>query len=234
MFKDNKYTRWYYRIISASRRIIKTGYVEKHHIIPRSLGGSDDIENLVSLTAREHYICHLLLPKMVIQARHVYQMACAYQLMSNENDKFKQRYTSRLYHYHRPMISNLRSINMTGANNHFYDKTHSTETRLKISKNNATKRDDVKQKMRKPRYEGFKPHNHYTGWDEEIKNKISQSLKGNRLSDETKSKMSKTRKNKVWICHPSLKSKHISNDDVCQYISDGWFRGRKFNPDYLL
>jgi hypothetical protein len=38
-------------------------YVENHHIIPKSLGGYDTKENLVYLTAREHYIAHLLLCK---------------------------------------------------------------------------------------------------------------------------------------------------------------------------
>jgi hypothetical protein len=37
------------------------GYSEKHHIIPKSLGGSDDKDNLVLLTAKEHYIAHALL-----------------------------------------------------------------------------------------------------------------------------------------------------------------------------
>lgn len=36
-------------------------YYEKHHILPRCLNGSNDKENLVLLTAREHYICHKLL-----------------------------------------------------------------------------------------------------------------------------------------------------------------------------
>lgn len=37
---------------------------ERHHIVPKSLGGSDNVENLVYLTYREHYICHKLLVKM--------------------------------------------------------------------------------------------------------------------------------------------------------------------------
>jgi len=36
-------------------------YYEKHHIMPKCLGGSNEPENLVLLTAREHYICHKLL-----------------------------------------------------------------------------------------------------------------------------------------------------------------------------
>lgn len=66
IFIDNKYTKWYYAIIqNASQRINKTDYIEKHHIIPRSLGGNNDSTNLVKLTAREHFVCHLLLTKMV-------------------------------------------------------------------------------------------------------------------------------------------------------------------------
>ena len=39
-------------------------YSEIHHIIPRSFGGSDNPNNLVRLTAREHFIVHFLLYKM--------------------------------------------------------------------------------------------------------------------------------------------------------------------------
>lgn len=37
---------------------------EKHHIIPKSLGGSNKSDNLVLLTLREHFIAHLLLYKI--------------------------------------------------------------------------------------------------------------------------------------------------------------------------
>lgn len=39
------------------------GYVERHHILPRSMGGSDDPGNLVDLTARDHYFAHCCLAK---------------------------------------------------------------------------------------------------------------------------------------------------------------------------
>lgn len=38
--------------------------IEIHHIIPRCMGGSDEKENLVRLTTREHFIAHLLLSKL--------------------------------------------------------------------------------------------------------------------------------------------------------------------------
>ena len=37
------------------------GYFEEHHILPKSLNGTDRPENLVNLTAREHFIAHALL-----------------------------------------------------------------------------------------------------------------------------------------------------------------------------
>lgn len=66
MFLDNKYTRWYYHIIENRKvnPISDAEYKEKHHIIPRSLGGSDDSSNIIHLSAREHYIVHMLLVKM--------------------------------------------------------------------------------------------------------------------------------------------------------------------------
>jgi hypothetical protein len=39
------------------------GYCEVHHIVPRSLGGSNDKDNLISLTPRQHYIAHWMLWK---------------------------------------------------------------------------------------------------------------------------------------------------------------------------
>jgi hypothetical protein len=66
IFIDNKYTHWYNSIITsaATRNFTDGRYLEKHHIIPKSLGGTNKKSNLVFLTAREHFICHRLLTKM--------------------------------------------------------------------------------------------------------------------------------------------------------------------------
>lgn len=63
------YNKHYTQLISKCKqrdwsRKTSNQYVEQHHIIPRSLGGSDNHNNLVFLTAREHYIAHLLLAKI--------------------------------------------------------------------------------------------------------------------------------------------------------------------------
>ena len=62
MYLENKYTRWYYAIIiaaqSQNRKKNNGVYYENHHILPKSLGGDNSKDNLVNLTAREHFICH--------------------------------------------------------------------------------------------------------------------------------------------------------------------------------
>lgn len=50
-------------IIRAKDRKLE-GYVERHHIIPRCLKGTDDSFNIVLLTPEEHYLAHLLLVKI--------------------------------------------------------------------------------------------------------------------------------------------------------------------------
>ena len=55
----------YQRLIAkAKARVCPDGYVERHHILPRALGGSDDSSNLVALTAKEHFVAHVLLAKI--------------------------------------------------------------------------------------------------------------------------------------------------------------------------
>jgi hypothetical protein len=53
--------RIYNQIIERAQRRQLEGYIEKHHLVPRCLGGSNDKDNIVQLTAREHFICHQLL-----------------------------------------------------------------------------------------------------------------------------------------------------------------------------
>ena len=48
-------------ILKAKLRKTPNTYTENHHILPKSFGGTDDKSNIVKLTAREHYIVHLLL-----------------------------------------------------------------------------------------------------------------------------------------------------------------------------
>jgi len=85
MYLHNKYTITYYKIINRAKSRTLTGYVEKHHVIPRSLNGNDSPDNLVELTAREHFICHLLLIKMVAGKDKAKMIHASWQMANQEN-----------------------------------------------------------------------------------------------------------------------------------------------------
>ena len=52
----------YDRLVAyAEQRGMPAGYFERHHIVPRSCGGSNAKDNIVALTAREHFLAHWLL-----------------------------------------------------------------------------------------------------------------------------------------------------------------------------
>jgi hypothetical protein len=105
-FLLNKYTDWYNSIISYRRNNPATGYVEKHHIIPKSFGGSNNPDNIVPLTAREHYICHLLLTKMTIGTDKT-KMLRAFNAFKMSNRKNPRNLTAKNYETIRKNTINL-------------------------------------------------------------------------------------------------------------------------------
>lgn len=96
IFITNKYTRIYFSIIRHAQKRNLDGYKERHHIIPRSLGGNDSSENLVDLTAREHFICHKLLVKMTTGVARG-KMAAAVILMAGSNGSRVYESTRKLF-----------------------------------------------------------------------------------------------------------------------------------------
>ena len=56
-----EYMKHYTRLCESRKKMNRKGYQERHHIIPKSKGGNDNADNIVKLTAREHYIAHRLL-----------------------------------------------------------------------------------------------------------------------------------------------------------------------------
>jgi hypothetical protein len=53
----------YLKFIDNLKSQVIDGYCEVHHIVPKSLGGTNAKDNLISLTPRQHYIAHWMLWK---------------------------------------------------------------------------------------------------------------------------------------------------------------------------
>ena len=83
------------------------GYKERHHIIPKSLGGSNNPSNLVDLTAREHFVAHFLLAKM-----HGGNQWLSIKRMRGNDDFY---INSRLYEVARQEISKVTSKRFKGV-----------------------------------------------------------------------------------------------------------------------
>jgi hypothetical protein len=117
------YLKIYNQIIERAKHRILEGYSEKHHIIPRCMGGDNKKSNIVRLTAREHYICHWLL------AEHykLGKLWLALHMMASINGK-QDRYlpSSRIIEYAK--------IKMSEEKRKF---RHTDETRAKISLNHG-------------------------------------------------------------------------------------------------
>ena len=112
----NKYQKWYNSIVENAKPNKKKKGYERHHIIPKSLGGSNSVSNLVYITAREHFVCHWLLTK-IYDGEAKSKMIYALNGMKR-NGKCTQRYetpiTSRVYEKLKKQFSEVHSASMKG------------------------------------------------------------------------------------------------------------------------
>lgn len=176
MFIQNKYTKTYMKIIESRRllnRSKKESYFESHHIVPRCLGGNNKKENLILLTAKEHYICHLLLIKMTSgkdRSKMCLGLKCLSQM---KNHKQSRNLTSRMFERFRLEANQAISENhsdVSGSNNPMFGKPSpnkgvkmTDEQKDKIKKSltgrsfSESHKDNIKNNHWSKR--GFQPHN---------------------------------------------------------------------------
>lgn len=124
MFLNNKYKTWHDNIITKAKNRTLTCYTEKHHILPKCLGGSNNEDNLVRLTAKEHFIVHMLLCKFTTGIAKQ-KMYFAFNAFNGMKDKRKLKLHSKLAHKLREQYA------------------------IYFKKNNPSFRDDVKAKISK-------------------------------------------------------------------------------------
>jgi hypothetical protein len=194
---------------SRKSKSLNGNYCEKHHIIPKSLGGSDDFENLVLLTAREHYIAHLLLIKMTTGEDKM-KMSFALRCMSNFKNKYHRRYvpSSKIYEIEKKYAVQATSLKNTGHPN--YLKKHSEESKEKIKKTQKERFSNMSSEEK--RQWVLNSMNSADSWTEERKNKISKSTTGKKktkteLFYQSKEKTRKQRTDQLRECAKQNKGK---------------------------
>ena len=188
VFVNNKYLHWYEHLTSTPSLV---GYLEKHHIVPKSIVPNNTV---VSLTARQHYIAHLLLIRCInpIYRKKMLYAITAMKMRTAKNTKFNARLFEKL-----KIEANIsRSIALKG-------RTHSPKARAKIKASRALQviSDETKLKM-------SKAHKGRKNSPEAIE-RVRQSHIGSKRSEETKQKLREARKS-----YPRLTCEHCNKTMV--------------------
>lgn len=120
------YKNIYLNLCNRGKTTRKLNYSESHHILPRCMGGDDSENNLTVLTAKEHYLAHLLLTKIYDNSSLMY----AFGMMQTSTKKTKRRYTSGQYQKMKHSYSTVMK-----TNNPMFNE----ETRKKMSETRREK-----------------------------------------------------------------------------------------------
>lgn len=246
----NKYSKLYYSITSKAKQRIVDGYTETHHIIPQSLGGTNDKKNLVELTAREHFICHWLLIKMT-EGEDRSKMLYALNGMKASN-RYQQRYntkiTARVYEKYRLEHSKNHSQVMKGRPahnkghkmseaqkkllrekakaNHASGKIYSQESQQKrIAKVLGQKRSEETKRLMSLASKGIPKGPH----SEEHKLAISLAGKGIKKKEGHGTNVANAVKGNISINKDGIEKK-VKQDTLQSFLNEGWqLGGRKRN-----
>lgn len=128
------YSKVYEGLINRAKNRKIDGYVESHHILPRCLGGGDEKSNLVDLTAREHFIAHLLLVKIY---KNNFKLIKAVAMMCVGH--CERKITNRLYGKYRELFKLAMAESQLGEKNSQYGTRwiHNLEEKrsIKVPKN---------------------------------------------------------------------------------------------------
>ncbi len=156
------------------------GYGEWHHIIPKSLGGSNAKANLVRLTAREHFIAHMLLARMTEGANRRKMLYALKRTVSSKTHTPNSRVFQRVREAYAIAVSET----LTG-------RSLTSEHRANIGRGQrgVQKTEAFKQQMSERLNDEQR--------DAPRRAKIKAALTGGKRSEETKRKIAETRRRKA-------------------------------------
>ncbi len=120
---------------ARKRKLPKEVYTERHHVIPKSMGGDDEKNNIVILTGREHFIIHWLLYKIYKNS----QMTYAFFAMTKPGNQSQRRYTSWSFHFARQAMASFMSLHRSGENHPFYGLTGENHPHYGMKRSEKTK-----------------------------------------------------------------------------------------------
>ena len=212
-------------------------YYEKHHITPKCLGGSDSKENLILLTAKEHFVSHKLLVELYPNNKKVFYgwfmiSTIKKGKMEGRNIHISSKDYERLRESHSKYASKLRK-----------GIPLSKETKIKIGKASEGRvcSEETRQKLRiantgKIRTEETKQKLRDRILPEERKTKISKTLKEYFKDGSVRKEIG--RKSILAFKNPETKEKHKDSqnkrwkkDSERKKASESQKKRHRDNPD---
>jgi len=210
------YERIYNQIIESTKsenRVKGSSiYYEKHHIIPRCIGGNNDKENLVLLTAREHFICHKLLCEIYPDNKKLVFALWRMYGIKNTSRVDSYKISSREYERIRKLFS-LHIGPILSQSNKGIPKSETMKRKVSLINMGRKASDDTRKKQ----------SNSQKGkiMSLETRQKIGAFNKGKIVSAETRAKLSKANKGK------------ITSEETRQKLRDHNL-GKKHTPETIL
>ena len=223
-FLQNKYSRIYYQLIDRAKSRTLTTYTEKHHIIPKSLGGSNETGNIVKLTAREHFICHMLLIKMTEgkdRTKMCFALKCVSEMCGHTtNSRTFERLRMMHSHNVRTYLSGYKHTEKTKENMRKSALTKSkptNETRRKMSESHKGKlgtmtgkhHSENTKKLLSVHNQGENNPMFGRTHSDESKDKIRKTNLGRKHSQEMKDKCREILINKTMTCNKCNKTMSV-------------------------
>jgi hypothetical protein len=154
----------YQALVDKARNRELFGYFEKHHVVPKCLGGTNDASNIILLSAKEHFFAHKLLTRIYPKARGVWYALIAMGRLPG--------FKSKIFAYEREIAANMRK-----------GFKFSMETKEKISKAKLGKSSRSTTRFTK----------NQRPWNSGLHGKLHHSY-GKKRSEETKRRMSAAQK----------------------------------------
>lgn len=255
VYIQNKYTTWYMSIVNRAkaRTLDSDTYSESHHIVPECLfinrtrrgpkgyieGNPDAPINIVELTSREHFVCHLLLPKM-ISGPGKYKMLKAAIGMSflQSSGQSRKRVTSRQYSLLMKQLSNtempeeIRKNYVTaallreekrrehGLGGTFKGKKHTEETKAKLRVPKTSEQKEHQSRVMKGKNLGKPAHNKGKTFEElygieranELRKKIKHVGEKNGFFGKQHSPEQRAKKRQEKLAAPKITCYHCSKE----------------------
>lgn len=168
----------YDALIFRARDRTPIGYVERHHVVPRCMGGDDDTSNVVLLTAEEHFVAHKLLVKI-----HPHERGLIFGLLAMTMSNRGMRPSNKAFGWVRRLISDALSESRRGIK-----RCPVMMNKIWAGNRGRVAPDAERQKISQGLKGKRKSEEHAAKLSASLKGRTSP-MKGRQHSEETKAKM---------------------------------------------